>query len=1108
MVTPSGFSGTLVNEWVNIVTPGVYPLLDPLADLDIGKHACAYELGADPGCTPFKGIVWNPTEERNEFTADSLWPPCMTAQIVWPAIAFPQHDVQINSGYFGAGNCLNSAGVYYDAFVPNQACADKCAVDGAAILCQTPNDQSIIYGPAQYRRVYQADFNASYICHRTDTYLRPEFTATVNRSQAAGPDAVDARLSFDVYCRRGWQFFPPCNGDIILNLSCAVSDTPPTNPPDGNYFCIDYRCGPRQDDVAEGGSICSQHKCTAHEGTVWPHLFAYPPGENFTATIRLYLVPDAYYKPLDGYSYQGAKPSKPMTWIVSKATATTAGTGYQVGQFFVVDFDQAWLGVTGGGEVNIALPATEPECGFPVTWLDDYGYEPQQPVINGPKFFYQRLRVEEVDQNGGILRLSVVPWYMTPEYRKNACGVEITNKAQKTKFFPAYTRVICHPNSVDIGGTGYQIGNSITFTPLSPNVEVYADAIAEVVDVDDDGAVLDWEIKGSDIWRYGFGLGNPTCDIYGQDDERGAYKWTGKYLCELHWSGVGVPVRAAIPTYDAFLLVETWANAGALTAMNVSVMRMPCRTTISVVVGQYLYETAGFVADSEDPDASAFTKGLKLCPPYPKCVGGGAQITPVIGTDGGNESAIGGPLAAGHVKSNGAYYAFVDKSHVAPTLPTAIPDIGSGTGGVIGQFTFDSVLNFPKPGYADGQKHLPSATRFAYYPVTAATVAAGGTGYTVGQEFDVQPVGGTAYSRAWTKTGGDDPDAVANGSWYAGELARTDANGYLAVSNYTERYSVCRLRVSAVNAQGAITALEVVHGGMMFRPVWANGVRHPDVFVYVGSDTGFGAAATVTIDTNKTSQTFGEVTACQIVAIPIEQAVDPLHSTPGNPVAIPLGGRDYANPPSGQMWEIGNITVGGGWIGGPSMMCKIDPHNFVRNYYHPSDSPWDLIDGSHPPFHRRAEGCTLDECYHSLLNRSYPLYRIWNNFNINFPPGLNTQNRIEQWWEGCALDAPNSYSPFPITPRAVDGRPPNSYGLYRAKGKRTDVFLPNPTPDPTDPNLPICGRRIGDQEGYDGLPSAGPGDFVVVEWGFSVGLSAVIPTYPNCPDHENGRTAE
>ncbi|MEI8080605.1 MAG: hypothetical protein WCI74_02020 [Actinomycetes bacterium] len=1102
VATPSGFSGSLTNRWVMMVGPGLYPIDYVLADLDIGKHACAYELNSDPGCVPFTNTEWNPDESRYQFSGESIYPQCMAAQVVWPKVAFPQSNVRIDVPGPGRGSCDGGYGVYFDGWTSDEACAEKCAA--ASLLCELPGG-SLTYGPAAYSRVQQADLNDSYICHRYEVYLRPEFSATVNRSTPPTNTDIDARLQFDVYCRRRWQFSGPCNTDIIINLSCAVSDYPTESPPEGEFYCIDYRCGPRMPDTSEGGGLCSQYQCTAHEGTAWPHLYAYPADENNTATIKLLLVPDAYYLASEGYSYQGAKAGKPMTWIVKSATATTRGVGYAVGEFFTVNFDSAWMELLNGGEANVALPATEPECGFPVDWADKYGYVAEEDS-GGTKFYYQRLRVEEVDENGGIVSLSVVPWYMTPEFRKGACGVEITNRANKTKFYPAYTRILCHPNSVDIGGTGYVVGNTITFRPLGPWTETVVPAVAVVTDVDDDGAVLDWEIKGSDIWRYPFGGGNPACNIYGQPDERGAYKWQGRYLCDLRWHGVGVPVRAAAPYGDGFANIETWVNTGRLTEVEFRISRVSCRTSINVFVLPYVYESIGFLAVAEDAEASLYDRLLKIMPPYPKCVAGGAQITPIIGTDGGNESAIGGPLAGGDVKSGGAYYAFINKTHEEPILPTAVPDIEDGSGAVIEEFTFDSVMNFPSPGYASGQLMEPAAARFAYYPVAGATIVEGGSGYEVGQEFDVQPVGGQPYIKAWGGTGGDNPDACPNGGWYAGMLAKTDESGYVVLTGGEIQNGVARLRVSSVDGTGAITGLEVVHPGMMFRSVWAAGRRHPGLYVYVGSDTGYGAAATVTIEDDKSDPHFGEVTSCSIVAIPIEQGVDPLHSTTESPVPWPIGGRDYANPNSGYMWEMSDIQVGSGIVGNASMLCKVDWHNFPYNAYHPSDSTHKKVEGSYPPFHRRGEACTLDECYHSLLNRTYPLYRAWGGINPT-NSGLNTQNIIDQWWEGCADGAPNSYSPIPHTSRVLAGTPTNPYGVFIPKNKMTAVYLPNII-DTEDPTSSICGQKIAAQPGYDGPPSAEPIDYMVIEWDYFITLSASVPEYPHCPDQWAGRTAE
>lgn len=1109
-VTSSGWMGIGVSQWVRKLWVGgdnIPPLPPGTLELEIGKQATAYEAGITGDIYYFE-IEYNEQEQRVTFTSRALYP--AGVGVVWPSVAFPQMNPVVEGNSFGCG-------VQYgvvSGFVADEAVAEKCDSALTEKLCEKPagGADDLVYGPAGFSnggfvfgRTNLTDLNDTYVCHRLYSDMRPEMAATVIRTSADSTSHIDARIVFDVYCRRRWATVAACPAEVILNLTCAVSDNPPDPSPEGQYFCVDYRCGLRGLPEYEGGSLCSQHKCSAHEGTVLPHLMAFPESGNYTAVLKLNLTPDAYFRNTD-YSYQGAKPQKALSWKVLSATATTPGTGYAVGDFFSVDFDPFWMMDLNGGEINLGFPQSDPLClNYPLTWRDKYGQEADVDQ-SGAKRYYQRLRVQAVDAGGGITAFEVVPWYRTPEFRPGSCIDEVP-QSQRTPYYPAYSRVICHPNSVDIGGTGYNVGDTIHFEPLSPGVEVYEATTASVTDVDDDGAVLDWEVRGSDIWRYGFGLGNPACNIYGEPDERGAYRWADKYdLCDLYWQGVGVPVREVAPYFDGGSCVETFVNTGQLTSTSVRVRRVYCRTKISVVVSQYAYDTLSFQLATEDEDATLETRLLKLCPPYPRGVGGGAQITPIIGTDGGNESAIGGPLGGGTVKSGGGYYAYVEKYHAEPILPKSIPAIGSGGGAAVGDFTFASVLNFPSPGYAAGQPKQPASNRFSYYPVTGATVASGGSGYEVGQEFDVAPDGGTAYSRPWSRSGGDDPDESPNGNWYAGELAYTNQSGYVVIEQGTVRASLCRLRVAAVDQNGAIQSLAVVHGGMMYRTLWGSGVRHPDVTVEVGSDTGFGARATVAVDANKTSSKFGEVISCQIVQIPVSEQQDPLHSTPENPVPYPLGGRDYANPKSGLMWELDNIT-----IRDATMMSYIVWHGWIYDYYHPQNSTHELVEGSLPPFHRRAQHCTLDECYHSLLGRSYPLYRIWAGSAVNgpYPGGNDTYNRVFGL-RGCAdPPGPSTYSPLPDSATYfLSGKPKVPYGLFRRKGTRSDVFMPGPDGvDCDENNVQEWNYRWGDMPGYTGLPPALVNDWVVIEWGYGAALSASIPVYPNCPDYEDGRTS-
>ena len=1122
VVTPSGWAGTSMPIWVQRVSGDAAPepLEQGFADAYIGDRDCAYELNA-LGCQVAYQLVWN--GEKLVLSGDSIYLGCY--RTLWPSIAFPQ---MIPFTDFQFGNCppgqTAASGlegqVYVTGFNADAAFAEKCEEGATELLCQKPPGgmDSIVYGPAgahsRYpgRKTWLPDYNNSYICHRLTSDMRPEFTATVNRATSSAAHDIDARLVFDVFCRRNWQFSVNCNNYIIQSLSCAVSDTPPENPPGGSWYCIDYRCGPRQPANAEEPGICEQYKCTAHEGTVWPHLIAIPPEENFTANLRLILVPDKLYRNTE-YGYQAAKPQKPISWRVGMVKILNPGRRYEVGQSFKVDFDPFWMNSLSGGEILLTFPDLDAAClNFPITWRDKYGAGPEVDGL-GVKRYYQSLRVTKVNDSGGIVELEIVPWFRNPEFVAGACFVPVSAN-NRTAHYPSYARVICHPNSVDIGGTGYEIDDTITFTPISPGVEVHAAAIAKVVDVDDDGAVLDWQINGSDIWRYGFGMGNMFCYLL-SPDERGAYRWANKTdLCYLHWQGVGVPVRQA----DMSEIAGFHVNTGGLTQVSVTVKRVPCRTTISVIVNPYKYESLSFEVFASSQEADQKTKLLKRYRPYPKCPGGGAQITPIIGADGGNESAIGGPLTGGQVKSGGGYYAFVDKRHVEPILPKAVPDIGEGSGAVIGLFVLQQVLGFPRPDYADGELHEPAADRFSYFRVTDVTIESGGSGYEAGQDFEVKPEGGQQYANAWGRSGGDDPDANPNGAWYEGQNLNSAGhvplelvvNGNSVIQEaFAHRDGVCRVLITDVDENGAILELQVLSGGLMYRTVWANGVRHPDVSVYTGSDTGFGARATVAINTDKTSATFGEVTSCTIVQIPIGEAQDPLHSTQQNPVAIPLGGRDYANPKSGMMWEMENIEVGSTFGGSPATMLSYVPwHGWVYDAYHPENSTHDLIQGSHPPFHRRAEHCTLNECYHSLLNRSYPMYRLWTGMSVNGPYGqggapgaIGTPDRVESTNLCDQGQGLNSLSPLPSGSQFVNGNPKGPFGLYRLKGKVSEVYAPGPQGVECDSlNYELW------RQPFNG-PTANVGDYVVIEHGYSVSVAATIPVYPNCPDKDDGRTS-
>ena len=1297
-VTVAGWSGVAVGGWVRTDRC--------LGDLDVGKHTAMY---------PATGESTYGLDEDGAYDCSSI------DTSIWPASVFPQKmPVSDRSGpcAFACGAFVRYASGWIDydgggsgTYIGRCSEIPKC--------CQVPSSGALRYGyssPAIFGRTSLDDHNGTYVCHRSYVGMRPEMKAVARRT--GGRTGKDAVLSFDVYCRRRWGVVAGCNDEIIKELVCNVTDNDAApEDPNGKWYCIDYRCGPRSEPPL-GVITCEQYQCTAtsHPGIVLPHLFPYHQSGNQSAKLKLNLEVLEHFVP-ELYQYQGAKAAKPKSWIVESASVLNAGRGYTVGEYFTVSFDEKWMTTLQDyrGESFYALPAYDWECGiFKLEWQDEDGLEPVKDETGEDAWWPQRLKITEVDESGGIVSLKVLPWTATPEFKAGSCIDQIADRSKKTQFYPSFARVLCHPNSVDIGGSGYAVGDLIDFVPVSTGVVTHKAAKGEVIDVDDDGAILDWEIKGSDIWRYQMsapddavafatasGYRFAQCPQYASydpaEDERGAYKWDSKVaLCELQWDGVGVPVRSAgfpLPgTIGNWLGMEMMIGGCSLTAMGVNIQRVPCRTSISVSAFPYKYETDAFQssADPDDPeDMSLRDSLLNKFRPYPECNGGGCQITPVI-SNGANESLIGGSLSGAVVASPGRYYAFIDKTHIQPVLPlqigslkgakavaeiyngsvtavnvseigygyqssspptvtfsappvptaTGVAVVGSdgkvtsvaiedrgggyakswfvvitfssagsegttatgiaqtdesgaissvsisdggsgysqsnpptvtfptprdlpvtatgtatveldgrvrsitvtnagsgykepptvtisgptteGYGAKLKSFSFSTVANFPAVGFSRGEPHEASAMRFAYFPVDGVSLDTEnrGTGYKVGDSFVIRPEGGSPYTDAWGE-GADDPEQCPNGGWYDGEFSsEMHSDGRLSTP-FTDgsnpqrgsesREPFCILRVADVDSDGGIKELLIMTGGMMFKSIFTSGVRHPDVFVTVGSDTGEGANAEIDIATNKASDNFGKVTACRIVR---PAGVDPLHA----PLAYPIGGRDYANPPSGYMWELRLAAHDTSMLAGPHPNEGFPYHGDLYNHFHPEKSEYNLVSGSHPPYVRRAERCTLEECYHSLLNgKTYKLYRRWSGAAIDF----GSQAFVAE--SGCDQSEPNSYRPFPSS-KYDSGTPPSgAYALYRKKGPWDDKSDPEAVRKPRQmTGNPAIDDPMGQggcnennfyqwNQPYDHYPNRE--DFVVVEYGFtavvqvSSGNTGSLRLGTGCEfDHDDGRT--
>jgi hypothetical protein len=971
-----------------------------------------------------------------------------------------------------------------------------CEISG--ILCTRPANDCLHAGPCgggsrQVNLSYEGDLNGTYVCHRPEIYVRPQLKARINRQVPLPDNAADspyrgvteAQLLYNVDPRRTWVLLGPpyeC-WDVMF-------------PPEGEEYCVDYRCGKRNPWYsAFGFGFCVRGKCTTtNQGVVKPHVYYYHEGlksqprptlaqvaQMQSADLYLRLIPRDYEADTEGRF--------PTWWRVGSVEVRDGGYGYSVGEFFEVDFDirRPWL----GGEIMTVFGKFDMTCMPPYrpSWVDEYGYTGEEIQLGDgtpAARMFQRLRISEVDENGAIVSVYVVPIFKNPEYKDPPLCMRAKSRAEQTRFYVGYGRVLCHPRSVQLPGIGYTVGDSIEFYCDDPPCEIIENeegvpqhAIAVVSDVDEEGGILDWRIRGSDF-PFGYatayscdetdGAGNCIASCFqrmpgSEPDQRGKYRWKANVLCDLTWTGVGVPARGAnvsllegglsVPCLMGHPDTEGQANTSNLTTLTIRVSRVQCETFIQVAIAQWPYNM---------PETGGIERVRALFPPFPRCAGGGAAVKPLFGPSGGNESDFGSYLAGGVVYAGGGGYCYRDKYHEPPTLPSAVPQIGGGSGATIAGYTFEGVHNFPNPAIDWGGR-APDHNRFSYFPVTDAFIGERGSGYEEGQTFEVYPEGGKPVSDMWSITGGDSPESCPNGAWYDGERATLNNAGYVSIifdyenGQYLEpiapRQPKCVIRISSVDENGSITGLEVVHGGMMFRTVMGVGKRSPSAYMYLGSTLGYGAFITGTFDTNYESDHFGELTGVTVDAPP-ESAGDPKH--PGE--RIPVGGRDYADQSAGYFWMLMDTPVGGpvcpewrllahaGW----GQRSVFDPPTqegtAPRNWYHESRSTHTVERGTMPEFVPRSSVCAFSDCYHSLLTRTYPLYKGWG--------GSCPQ---------AGVDGPGA----PIDPTTGAGAPCTPYALLLRKNH------------------------------YD--PPRGS-DWVVIEHGPTLSLGHATPS--PCPDHSNG----
>lgn len=529
-----------------------------------------------------------------------------------------------------------------------------------------------------------------------------------------------------------------------------------------------------------------------------------------------------------------------------------------------------------------------------------------------------------------------------------------------------YTRYLCHPHSVAAGGSHYKVGDSIEFVCAIPDACNVMNVMAHgtVSDVDENGAILDWDIAGSVVWFDYFWATSDFCEfIPRQPDDRGVYARTGIDLCALQFVGYHV-VRAAGSQYRQNIC-ETGFHP-----IIVEIVQIDAFTNVQIYCGEaYDEQWMQFF----EPYSDLWLQ--MLFQPFPPCTGSGAQAEPVI-EEGANQSVIGGKIKEVTVLNGGAGYAYMEVQHEEPYLPAILDSRGA-----VLSYTFEEVQGFPRLGltYYFPEGYVLPPKRYSYYFVKSAEAIVGGAGYSVGEEFVISPEPGSGGGAVVPNS--DDPDLVPNGTYYDGLRCRIgqDTRYFpLSSSNVVPppfRDGLPTLKITAVDENGGITGIEPMPNmeGMLYRPVEVEARRHPAAGVTaIDSTPGYGAYFDMIVDLDKDSPTFGAVMDINVVAPPAGTPDDPLF--PGSP--MPVGGRDYVSQ------DTNKISV-----------LQVGPENGIVQYrlmagqtfgldpWNPNLSTTLLWKGQRPPYIPWSKIMVTDaKCPNDLLyNKTYTLYEEWSS---------------------------------------------------------------------------------------------------------------------------------
>lgn len=962
-VTVEGYKGTVVGYLQSIGGGTIFkpPLLSLSYEYSANENPWVGPLGCGLGASCGDIIHRQPQAYDGKFVLG--WPTSPCAKVTYEEIGV--------GGEFNTMQCRATAGERtgelqcFPPFDPLSEVDTPVSVIPYGLVCETwpylcekpPFDEETLACPsiliaemsvpklAKLRRGggirFEEDYNQTYVLRRPTARRKPQIIAEITRSNPRKSTDTDASLLYEVERHRNHNVVLGDPGVPYLGLAEVWSVRGFSQE---EFYVVDYRCHHRNIPNPVG-----DYTCNSDIGVAKPHLVATSRQSNDSAELRVFsrpnkFAPDKHTRSPADATDGGEQYPFPISWIISGVEIVSPGSEYKVGDTFRVFFREDAL----GGK-SIRQYAQEAEGGG------------LQPYINEDDL---NLTVSAVDENGGITALTLPQNTETP-----------------VEFF----RLLCHARSVLHGGSGYAVGDVITFRAVGFEVIEEETATAVVSDVDENGAILDWYIKGSDQWMnyWPTVTGDvvrefPAINVEGQcnlcqcvpgiePDERGRYMWTAPDACGLSWTGA-YALRAAGGTQAAPNCTPF------IQGHAVAIEPLSAQTVVQALSFFNPYTHDIFNPPDLFRDNALYRPGImKLFPPFPPFAGSG--LTAEVGIlEGGNESVIGGSVESINILDGGTGYAFEELAHVPPTLspiPAGFEYMAEEESTPLFSFQFSPIHGYPLPDlqYPDPRPNPPSEfypvspTRYGYFTVAQVNIEHGGSGFEVGYRFYFYPEGAVPNSL--------DPDECPNGTYYSGNYGKIDESGYLSLAA-SPQDGFLVIEVTEVDEEtGEVTGIEIVDHGLFYKVHrTGNWVQHPLLYTKISSTTGYGAMCEPTVE--ETSA--GEITAITLIEPPEWTIDDPRHPNQ----KMPVGGRDYLDTESGLAYRLNFDTGMGSMLAG---------NYFGLDPWEPDWARWQVIDGTLPPYLPMSDRIATDDCFQSLFGRPHTLFSMWTGGFRGTAPG-------------------------------------------------------------------------------------------------------------------------